>query len=63
MPYGIAKSKGGDSPKNDAAMEKKVNAMQGKGIGKVSAIKIAKSQMGKKKSFDDHFSKLKRGQK
>lgn len=59
MPYGIAKKYGGDSPANDAKMEKQVNAIQRTGKSKVSAIKIAKSQQ--KRSFDSHFHALKRG--
>lgn len=54
MPYGIKKEYGGDSKKNDAAMEQRVNAIMAHGHSKVSAIKIAKSMMareheGKKK--------------
>jgi len=47
MPYGISKKVGGDSPANDAKVEHQVAAMQGRGIGKVSAIKIAKSMLDK----------------
>ncbi len=49
MPYGIAKEFGGDTPENDARMERQVAAIQRSGQGKVSAIKIAKAQMHKKK--------------
>ena len=59
MPYGIGKKYGGDSPKNDAKMEKQVSAIQKTGKDKVSAIKIAKAQQ--RKSFDGHFHDLKRG--
>jgi uncharacterized protein YoaH (UPF0181 family) len=45
MPFGIAKSKGGDSKRNVAKVEKRVKALMAKGYSKVSAIKIAKSRM------------------
>lgn len=45
MPYGIAKSKGGDSRKNVKKVEKMVKAIMKTGKSKVSAIKIAKSRM------------------
>jgi hypothetical protein len=48
MPYGIAKSQGGDSKKNDARMEKQVKAIQKHVHSKVSAIKIAKAAWRKK---------------
>lgn len=47
MPYGIAKSLGGDSQANDAQMESVVAVLMKQGHDKVSAIKIAKSQMRK----------------
>lgn len=50
MPYGIAKRFGGDSPENDSAMERQVAAIQRGGMDKVSAIKIAKAQMAKRRS-------------
>jgi hypothetical protein len=50
MPYGIAKSLGGDSPENDANVEGQVAALQRRGYDKISAIKIAKANMNKKKS-------------
>lgn len=52
MPYGIAKSKGGDTPANDAKMERCVSHLMDKGYDKVSAIKICKSNMsgGKKRT-------------
>jgi hypothetical protein len=45
MPYGIPKSKGGDSKRNVAKVKKQVQALQKKGYSKLSAIKIAKSKM------------------
>lgn len=47
-PYGIAKSKGGDSPANDAKMERCVSSLMDKGYDKVSAIRICKSRIGSK---------------
>ncbi len=52
MPYGISKKTGGDSPANDAHMEKVVAALTRAGHSKVSAIKIAKAQQ--EKSFSTH---------
>ena len=49
MPYGIAKSQGGDSPANVSKVESMVKAIQRSGKGKVSAIKIAKAQFAKMK--------------
>lgn len=49
MPYGIAKSQGGDSPSNVRKMETQVNAIMRGGASKVSAIKIAKAQWAKRK--------------
>jgi hypothetical protein len=43
MPYGIAKSAGGDTPAIDAKMERCVSSLQKAGHSKVSAIKICKS--------------------
>ena len=46
MPYGIAKDKGGDSPENDAKMERCVRSvMSRKDVSKESAIKICKSSI------------------
>ena len=42
MPYGFNKSLGGDSPDNDAAIERCVSALVAKGHDKVEAIKICK---------------------
>src|SRR5438094_187422 len=44
MPYGISKSQGGDSPENDAHMERMVQDIMADGHDKVSAIRIAKSR-------------------
>jgi hypothetical protein len=45
VPYGIAKSAGGDTPANDAKMERCVQAVMAKNpsMDKVSAIKVCKS--------------------
>lgn len=49
MPYGLKKSLGGDSKRNDAKIKKQVNAiMASSHVSKVSAIKIAKAQMSKR---------------
>ena len=45
MPYGVAKSIGGDTAANDAKMERCVSSLVAKGYGKVSAIKICKASM------------------
>jgi hypothetical protein len=42
MPYGFPKSKGGDSPENDAKMERCVRDVMAKGKDKESAIRICK---------------------
>ena len=52
MPYGMPKSMGGDSPKNDAKMEKMVSAIEATGQDKVSAIKIAKASLEKKHALE-----------
>jgi hypothetical protein len=49
MPYGLKKSLGGDSKRNDAKIKKQVNAIMKTGVSKVSAIKIAKAQMAKRR--------------
>lgn len=54
MPYGLPKSIGGDSKKNDAKMEKMVSAIQASGKDKVSAIKIAKASMEKMHAAGHH---------
>ncbi len=48
MPYGIAKSQGGDTKKNVARMEHQVKGIMKSGHSKVSAIKIAKAQAAKR---------------
>jgi hypothetical protein len=46
LPYGIAKSRGGDSLKNVARVEACVKAVMAKGNrDRVSAIKICKAQL------------------
>lgn len=55
MPYGIAKSKGGDSARNDARMERMVSAIMAQGHDKISAIKIAKSSMKPKRTLKEHL--------
>lgn len=45
MPYGVAKTAGGDTPQNDARMEACVAEVMAKGQDKVSAIKICKSRL------------------
>lgn len=49
MPYGIAKKYGGDTKRADKKMEKQVKAIMKTGVSKVSAIKIAKAQMSKRR--------------
>lgn len=58
MPYGVSKSLGGDSPQNDAHMERMVTALQRQGHDKVSAIKIAKASMHKKPKTDPRMDAL-----
>jgi hypothetical protein len=41
-PYGVPHEAGGDTPANDAKMERSVAALMAKGYNKVSAIQIAK---------------------
>lgn len=48
MPYGIAKSAGGDSAANDAKMERCVKDVMAKGHSKLSAILICKTSIGRK---------------
>jgi len=48
MPYGIAKSAGGDSPENDAKMERCIQQVMATGKSKISAILICKSSIEKK---------------
>ena len=50
MPYGVAKSAGGDTAANDARMERCVKRLQAKGYSKVSSIRLCKASMfGRKK--------------
>lgn len=42
MPYGVAKTAGGDSPANDAKMERCVADVTASGKPKVNAIRICK---------------------
>ena len=49
MPYGMSKKIGGDSPSNDALMEKCVADLQAKGKDKLSAILICKSSIQRSK--------------
>lgn len=45
MPYGVSKKLGGDTPANDAKMERCVASLVQKGYDKVAAIRICKSSM------------------
>lgn len=46
MPYGIAKEHGGDSPENDAKMERCVKSIMTKqGVAKPQAIAICKDSL------------------
>lgn len=49
MPYGISKSVGGDSLANVAKVHRVKSALMKRGYPEVSAIKIAKSQLTKKR--------------
>lgn len=49
MPYGLPKSKGGDTAANDAWMKDCITAVQKKGHDKLSAILICKRTFAKKK--------------
>jgi len=53
MPSGVSKSLGGDSPKNDAWMEKCVASVMASGKDKSSAVAICKAQM--RKSLRKHI--------
>lgn len=48
MPYGMSKASGGDSPTNDAAMERCVEKLQAKGYSKTSSIRICKTSIQEK---------------
>lgn len=43
MPYGVSRKAGGDSPANDAKMERCVSSLVAKGRDKITAIKICKT--------------------
>lgn len=45
MPYGVPKSHGGDSARNDARMERCIAAVMKGGTPKLNAILICKSQL------------------
>ncbi len=49
MPYGLPKSKGGDTAASDAWMERCISDVQAKGKSKLSAILICKAQFSKRK--------------
>lgn len=67
MPYGVSKDDGGDSPKNEARMERQVKGIQKAGYGKVAAIKMAKASLHRSKmndkGFSNHFRKISNGEK
>lgn len=45
MPYGVRKDRGGDSPENDAKMERCVAEVMKRGTDKVTAIKFCKTSL------------------
>lgn len=47
MPYSMSKASGGDSPTNDAKMERCVTQVMKDGHDKVSAIRICKAAIQK----------------
>jgi hypothetical protein len=47
MPYGVAKSVGGDTPTTDSLMERCVMHVQSQGKTKEQAIRICKSSIQK----------------
>lgn len=49
MPYGLPRKKGGDTPANDAWMERCIADVHAKGHSKLSAILICKAQFSKRK--------------
>lgn len=54
MPYGVKKEAGGDSPRNDAKMERCVRqVMAGGKRTKVEAIKICKASLFKGDAYAD----------
>lgn len=50
MPYGFSKRLGGDSPENDAILERRVAGIQRSGQPKVNAIRISKASLAKQLS-------------
>jgi len=48
VPYGLSKRIGGDTPANDAKMERCIADLQAKGYSKLAAIKICKSAIDRK---------------
>lgn len=50
MPYGLPKSKGGDTAASDAWMENCIQSVMKKGTPKLNAILICKAQFKRKKS-------------
>lgn len=50
MPYGFPKKLGGDSPDNDALMERCVSKVMAQGKDKQSAIRICKVSIAMRKS-------------
>jgi len=49
MPYGLSKKSGGDSPANDAKMERCIADLQAKGHSKLSSILICKTSIQRSK--------------
>jgi len=50
MPYGVAKRLGGDNARNDSFMESCVSSVQRRGEDKVSAIRICKAAMSRRRA-------------
>ena len=48
MPYDLPKNKGGDTPSNDAWMQRCMADVQASGKSKLSAILICKAQFSKR---------------
>lgn len=53
MPYGVPKEFGGDTPENDAKMEKCIAGVMEDGVEKEAAIKICKDRLFSHKEKDD----------
>ena len=49
MPYGLSKKSGGDSPSNDAKMERCIQDVMAQGKSKLSAILICKTSIQRSK--------------